>query len=138
MNLPEGVVSIRSGQQAACDEIVRQFNNGSKVVMLDAPTGSGKTLIGEMVRQSLRDDHGMPGVRGLYLCSTLDLQTQFARDFPDAKILRGRSNYATYDGAKFPELTTADCTKRRTVSPSCNFCGPPATPPGEPVYHCDW
>lgn len=127
MKLPAHIVAVRENQQHATDEILQAFYSSS-VVMLDAPTGSGKTLIGEMVRQSLLDAKGQPGVRGLYLCSTLDLQTQFSRDFPDAAILRGRSNYKTM--TEFPaDLTAADCVKRKTVRDNkvkmvCQWCDP--------------
>ena len=48
MNLPSWVKEIRPLQGSATDQIVDAFNTGSKVVMLDAPTGSGKTLIGDL------------------------------------------------------------------------------------------
>ena len=102
--------------------------------MLDAPTGSGKTLIGDLVRQSL---DGSKTTRGLYLCSTLALQEQFARDYPGAAVLRGRSNYATADDpSRYPELTASDCVKTKTLVPSCNSC----TFGAEPVMmmHCRW
>jgi Rad3-related DNA helicase len=91
--------------------------------MLDAPTGSGKTLIGDLVRQTLSGPTAGRDTRGVYLCSTLALQEQFARDYPDAAILRGRSNYATADEAsKYPELTAADCVKTKTKLPACGDC----------------
>lgn len=98
--------------------------------MLDAPTGSGKTLIGEMVRQSL-------DVRGLYLCDSLNLQHQFQRDFPAAAILYGRSNYPTFDSpSAYPELSAGDCDKRRTTLPACSECT--ETTSLTTGLHCRW
>lgn len=98
--------------------------------MLDAPTGSGKTLIGEMVRQSL-------DCRALYLCSSLQLQEQFSKDFPDAAILMGRTNYATGDSpSKYPELNAGDCVKERQTLPACYDCDPSDSLADE--MHCKW
>src|ERR1700733_2118927 len=106
--LPPWADTIRPHQQAALSQILTQFAAGSKVVMLDAPTGSGKTLIGELTAQSLN-------VRALYLCSSLSLQSQFHRDFPRSVILKGRANYPTHDApGTFPGLNAGDCDKSRT------------------------
>lgn len=96
--------------------------------MLDAPTGSGKTLIGELVRQSL-------DARALYLCSSIALQTQFHRDFPNAVVLKGRSNYPTHDeSGQFPALNAGDCVKRRESLPACFLC----TEDSPDAMHCRW
>jgi Rad3-related DNA helicase len=87
----------------------------SDVVILDAPTGSGKTLIGETVRLMRRE-------KALYVCSSIGLQDQFARDFPYARVVKGRRNYRTGEYAKrFPYLSCDDC--QWTVdSPQCGWC----------------
>lgn len=129
MDLPTWVQEIRPLQTAAADQAVAAFNADTKVVMLDAPTGTGKTLIAEMVRQQLN-------VRGLYVCSTLNLQDQFASDFPDAAILRGRSNYPTADSPfEYPQLTAADCNKERVDVPACRECDPDDD---DFRMHCRW
>lgn len=137
---PEWVTSFRPHQWDAIERIMECFDEGAKVVMLQAPTGSGKTLVGETVRRLLRG-------RGLYICSTKTLQDQAAGDFPYAKVLKGRANYPTLagDGARTDswgravasprggrdpgrELTAADCTAtggRRT----CKWCDPVAACP---------
>ena len=129
MKLPDWASTIRPLQSSAADQAITAFNNGSKVVLLDAPTGTGKTLIAEIVRQEL-------SVRGLYVCSTLNLQDQFAHDFPDAAILRGRSNYPTCDSPhEFPQLTAADCNKERVNVPACRECDPDDD---DFRMHCRW
>lgn len=133
IKLPSWCEEVYGYQQTAIDEITNQFLSGTKVLFAEAPTGAGKTLIGDLVRQNLE-------ARALYLCSSLSLQDQFMRDFPNAALLRGRSNYPTQ---KFPEryrpsfpsgsLSCADCTKRKNEDDQweCQFCDPVAACPYE-------
>jgi len=130
IELPHWAEEIRPHQIRALQDILEQYNRGCNIVVLDAPTGAGKTLIGELTRQSL-------SMRTVYLCSSLSLQTQFAKDFPHAAVLRGRSNYATADSpSRFPELTAADCVKSRESTPACYQCDPDE--PQAETLHCRW
>lgn len=99
--LPDWVEGFRPAQLDAVDEIVDAFSR-TDVVFLDAPTGAGKTLIGEMVRRRVAN-------RALYVCHGLGLQDQFARDFPYSAVLKGRTNYPTQT-QPFPDITCGDCT----------------------------
>lgn len=120
MDLPEWATGLRPLQKVAVMQILRQFEDND-VVVLEAPTGTGKTLIGEVVRQEM-------GKRGLYVCSSLQLQDQFLHDFPYAKVLKGRSNYPT---ALYPEkfneyqqLSCADCIVHKVGDEMrCDWCG---------------
>lgn len=130
IKLPTWAPSIRPHQVAAIQEIIKAFNSGHRIVMLDAPTGSGKTLIGELVGQSLN-------ARRLYLCSSLQLQEQFRRDFPEAAILMGRANYPTHDySTRFPNLNAGDCVKERITFPGCSSCD--VADDGHEGMHCPW
>lgn len=112
--LPKFISSIRPHQwQAVCD-ILAAYEAGADIVFLDAPTGSGKTLIAEMVRRLM-------GVRAAYICSSIGLQEQFIADYPYAKLLKGRGNYPT-TSYPFPEYTAADCTKTPGEADSCYWC----------------
>ena len=85
------------------------------VTLLDAPTGSGKTLLGAAWARI----HDRPL---LYTCETKTLQTQFLGDFPDAVQVLGRANYPTLDyPQEFPEINCGDCT-RKTKKASCQWC----------------
>jgi len=106
---PEWVTGFRPHQTQAVEEIIDHFDSGTKVVFLDAPTGAGKTLIGEMVRRRV-------STKALYVCHSLGLQDQFVRDFPYAKVLKGRANYPTLD---FPTLTAESCDLRGAECSSC-------------------
>lgn len=112
-SLPEWVEELRPHQIQAVEEIADAYSRGASVVMLDAPTGSGKTLIAEMVRRYMRK-------RALYVCSSKTLQDQFMRDFDYAAVLKGRSNYPTMT-KPFPEYTAADCTKQ-SKGGECYWC----------------
>lgn len=107
--LPSWVREVRPHQLAAVDEVMDAFAGGASVVFLDAPTGSGKTLLGELVRRELNDP-------ALYVCSSLTLQDQIAADFPYARVIKGRSNYPVAE-PEYAHRTCADCT-----APACAYC----------------
>lgn len=127
--LPDWVVKYRPHQLDAIDRILKAYSEVDMVV-LDAPTGSGKTLIAETVRQVL-------GVSGVYMCTTKTLQDQVARDFPYGKVVKGRSNYPTElfphrFGSGWNDISCGDCVKREElvlgemggeeVVKRCEFC----------------
>ena len=111
--LPEWVKEIRPHQVDAIAEAREAFDSGKKAVFMDAPTGSGKTLIAEILRREMGD-------KTLYVCSDKSLMDQFHRDFPYAKLLKGRSNYPTLDGK---DQTAEDCTSTGPTD-QCWYCNP--------------
>lgn len=62
-------------------------NSNSKVIIVNAPTGVGKSLIAMMSASNMNIKHTN------YICSTKALQSQLVDDFPEAMVLRGRGNY---------------------------------------------
>ena len=124
VTMPEWVQEYRPHQIEAIDRILEAFRDGTRMVVLDAPTGSGKTLIGETVRQ-------LVGGRGLYVCNNKTLQDQFARDFPYARVVKGRSNYATWE-TELP-VTADDCN--HTSSRQCSWCPSKRVCPYEIAKH---
>lgn len=130
IELPAWAEEIRPYQLTAIQEVLSAYKAGRSVAVVDAPTGAGKTLIGELVRQSL-------SCRAVYLCSSISLQEQFIKDFPHAVLLKGRANYPTADNpSRFPELTAADCTKQRDDLPACYNCDSNVIVPE--AMHCGW
>lgn len=85
-DLPAKFEQILEYQIPVIADIVKAFDAGERVVVLDAPTGSGKTLIAEVVRRMLDTD-------GVYVCSSKQLQAQFLGDFDDSRVLYGKANY---------------------------------------------
>lgn len=132
-DLPAWFEQFRDHQRVAIREILCAYEEGVECVVLDAPTGSGKTIIGEAVRRILQLC-GSPSRQTTYICSSKALQDQFVKDYPYAKVLKGRSNYPT---TKFPErfggkdgLSCADCTKSPGDADSCLWC--------DKVYECNY
>lgn len=113
--LPDWVTEIRPHQWDAVESIKESFASGRDIEFCDAPTGSGKTLIGELVRREVGGSSG----RALYVCHGLTLQDQFLSDFPYAAVLKGRSNYDTQHGGSM--VTAADCTSTGPMDP-CSWC----------------
>lgn len=61
--------------------------------------------------------------RAIYTCHSLGLQDQMVRDYPYARVLKGRANYPTQT-APYPNITCADCTRTGTDTP-CMWCPDP-------------
>lgn len=99
---------------------LNQFEIATKIAtspkyayLLDASTGSGKSLIGATVQKLLNKNV-------VYVCTTKQLQDQILNDFPYARILKGRNAYPCNKYMKmFPEISAEDCSK--TEVSSCNF-----------------
>lgn len=112
--LPAKIVRHTPEQVRAVLEIQAAFDD-SDMVVLDAPTGSGKTVIAETVRL-LRQ------WRGLYICHSKGLQDQFANDFRYGRVVKGRANYPTQlKRRSFPNISCDDCTWN-VASPDCAWC----------------
>lgn len=108
-------------QVDAVKEIIDAYTyQDARVVFLDAPTGSGKTLIAEMVRRELH-------TRMTYVCHGKSLQDQFLKDFPYAHLLKGRANYVPTNAPRlgtgknrWEQITCADCTSVK--GSDCDWC----------------
>jgi ATP-dependent DNA helicase DinG len=97
-------ISQRDNQTKVLNEICEAFNSGYKYIILEAPTGFGKSAVAVSVAKTLGSS---------YICtSTKDLQTQYARDFSFIKVAKGKSN--------FPCLVKEDFIKNRIYR--CRSC----------------
>jgi Rad3-related DNA helicase len=104
-----GFDAFRSAQIAALERIAA---SKARVVLVQAPTGSGKSLIARAAGAVL-------GMQATYCSTTKQLQAQFCRDFQDGVELRGRANYPTSNGS-FPLVTCDDCDWRE--GRGCSWC----------------
>jgi ATP-dependent DNA helicase DinG len=78
--------SQRENQLRVLNEICNAFNSDYKYIILEAPTGFGKSPVAIAVAMTLGSS---------YICtSTKDLQSQYSRDFPYLKIAKGKNNFA--------------------------------------------
>lgn len=75
----------RQYQREAVQDLVSQFD-GYRVVLLSAPTGSGKTIIGSAIGRVLSGS-------ALFLSHTIRLQQQQLLTLPEAKTATGRGNH---------------------------------------------
>lgn len=116
LNLPEKFTELRDHQIVAISQIQQQFSSGKKVVFLDAPPGSGKTVIAEYIRQ-------LNKWRAIYTCITKSLQDQFLNDFPYSQVIKGRSNYPTeLHPESYPELSASECQNVYKDDGDCVYC----------------
>lgn len=120
--LPPWLTSLRPHQETAIQQIMEAFE-GKSLVVLDAPTGAGKSAIGEITRLLLAKHHGLS--KSTYICHSKSLQDQFARDYPTSRVLKGKSNYPTgllpekFDPMDWKNtISCADCTGKE-----CGLCG---------------
>lgn len=107
LNLPARFEKWRPHQEYALERIA---NSDKRVILLDAPTGSGKSLIAAGLQR-------YTGQNLLYVVHTKQLQDQIEEEFPYAAVLKGRANYPT---ANFPDITCDMCQKTKTVP--CKYC----------------
>lgn len=114
LELPEKFPDWRPNQLIVSAKIA---NSPSYAYLLDAPTGTGKSLIGAAVQRLV--DRSV-----IYLCTTKQLQNQLLGDFPYAKTLYGRSNYpCVLHQSDFPLISAEDCV--HTTEKPCksqNIC----------------
>jgi ATP-dependent DNA helicase DinG len=102
----------RERQYYVLNEIGAAFASDYKYILLEAPTGFGKSPIAIAVALTLGSS---------YICtSTKDLQTQYARDFPFLKVAKGKNNFACAVKDDFIRNGTYRCGL--CVSNSVNEC----------------
>jgi Rad3-related DNA helicase len=107
--LPAWVTRLRPTQVRAVNQAVEALDRVD-LVIIDAPVGSGKTLIGEMIRRELNAGDTV------YVCTDKQLQDQVLDDFDYAKVLKGRANYIpTKAGGS---ITCDDCQ----LPGQCQWC----------------
>lgn len=112
MYVPAQIREYRDEQWAAATKIVEGFQHGAHVMYADAPTGSGKTFLADLVGRLLQ-------IPIHYVCTSKQLQAQIVGELPYAKVLMGRGNYATLNGGA--EVTCDDCDGDPREN-DCSYC----------------
>ena len=96
------------------DTVKKVLKSDAKYIFINAPTGSGKSLIGACLCETYD--------RTAYLVHSKSLQQQLQSDFPEFKILMGRSNYECIESNGNP-LNCAQCKfSDQTKCPSKHGC----------------
>jgi ATP-dependent DNA helicase DinG len=78
--------SFRAGQREALEAAREAFDAGARVVVIEAPTGAGKSALGITLARDARSAY--------VLTAQKVLQDQYARDYPELALLKGRATYA--------------------------------------------
>ena len=113
----------RKGQKEAVMEIVQAYENKVKTVILDAPVGSGKSLVGMAVAWILNQENK----KGYILSSDLSLQEQYEKDFERFHFkwgsIKGIDNYLCIDNNEKNSLGTCRIRSKAPRSMHCyNLC----------------
>lgn len=96
---------FRNNQDGVIKQICEAFNSGYKNIILEAPTGFGKSAIAITIARTLGSS---------YICTaTKDLQTQYSRDYQFLKVAKGKGNFLCRVKEDFVESDKYLC-------PSCN------------------
>lgn len=78
--------AYREGQREAIEFALNAYNEGKRIVILECPTGGGKSAIGVTIANMVH--------RSYYLTITKVLQDQLVRDFGESIVeLKGRNSY---------------------------------------------
>ena len=97
--------SFRNNQDNVIRQICEAFNSDCKYVILEAPTGFGKSAIAMTVARTLGSS---------FVCTaTKDLQTQYTYDYAFLKVAKGKNNFQCRVKEDFMEAGKYLCT-------SCN------------------
>jgi Rad3-related DNA helicase len=131
----------REGQKEAVEFALNAFNNGKKIVILECPTGSGKSAIGMTIANMVK--------KAYYLTVTKVLQDQLTGDFGDEIVeLKGRNAYPCTFYNRFGQSfvdkklwTQSQLDEFKAKDPDCasGFCRTKwnRKSPSEKKYKCD-
>lgn len=112
--IPDRYTKWRPYQRDSIQFTLNEWNRPRKIVVLDAPVGFGKSIVA-IAASTLFDE------KTVYLCSTLQLQNQIAKDFPHCIPFYGRDNYSCIRYST-KELTAAHCTNSVLECPKKKEC----------------
>jgi ATP-dependent DNA helicase DinG len=105
--------TLRENQSHVLDEIANAFASDYKYILLEAPTGFGKSPVAIAVARTLGTS---------YICtSTKDLQSQYAKDFPFVRVAKGKNNFICGVKEDFIKSGTYRCGSG-CVSNNTNEC----------------
>ncbi|MGA9745210.1 MAG: ATP-dependent DNA helicase [Nitrososphaeraceae archaeon] len=105
---------IRPKQLEVLQQIADAINARYKYIVLEAPTGFGKSPVAIAVGRTLGTS---------YICSaTKDLQTQYTNDFPYLRAIKGMGNYDCLVKEDFVLEKTYQCAQCKTTTDNYREC----------------
>ncbi len=105
--------SYREGQREALDAAREAFGAGARVVVIEAPTGSGKSALAVSLAQEARSAFVLTGQKVL--------QDQYHRDFVGLAMLKGRASYPC-EVVPHATAASAPCLMGHAFQ-ACDGCG---------------
>ena len=103
--------TYRKGQKEALAQARAAFKSGKRFVVLEAPTGEGKSAIAVTLAREAQSAY--------VLTAQKLLQDQYVRDFPDIALMKGRANYPCLIAPT--HAAAAPCIAGRKL-PECDDC----------------
>lgn len=103
--------SFRQGQREAIEAAQDAFKRGKRFVVIEAPTGAGKSAIAVTLARQANTSY--------LLTAQKLLQDQYSNDFSDLSIMKGRSNYPCLVAPT--HAAAAPCIAGRKF-PECDEC----------------
>ncbi len=103
--------TYRKGQKEAIKKAQQAFKNGKRFVVIEAPTGAGKSAIAVTMAREANSAY--------ILTAQKILQEQYIKDFPDLALMKGRSNYPCLVAPT--HAAAAPCIAGRKF-PECDDC----------------
>lgn len=103
--------AYRPGQREAIDAARAAFHAGKRFVIVEAPTGAGKSGIAVTLARESSDAY--------IVTAQKLLQDQYLRDFPDLALMKGRANYPCLIAPT--HAAAAPCLVGRKL-PECEEC----------------
>ena len=95
----------RPKQVRVLDQICNAFNSGKKIIVLEAPTGFGKSPVAVCVAKTLGSSW--------FVSANKNLQTQYANDFPWLRTIKGKDNFECLVKQDFDLDGNYDCAECR-------------------------
>ncbi|RLE65047.1 MAG: hypothetical protein DRJ47_06025 [Thermoprotei archaeon] len=97
--------SYRKYQEKVLEKIANHYNNGKRLVLLNAAVGFGKSPILVAFCRYFGDS--------LYVTPQIILQEQLMRDFPDLAIIKGMNNYYCADSGYSRTCDVGTCKLKK-------------------------
>lgn len=116
----------RRGQLETISEIIDAIGKGYKYIVLEAGTGTGKSAIAASLADMMDSSY--------ILTITKQLQDQYLKDFPDFKLVKGRSNFQCKNYLKDNVCQSCDEGKCIVEGADCEYSINNENPPTCPYY----